>query len=283
MIAGILTNSWIAGSIVAILAGTIGFLAVLRGATFATHVLPLGAFPAVAAARLFGLNLLACAAVFAVLGAGTISVLGRRARPEIATAIWLVSMLALGELLLSRMTNYSRAVYGLLFGQLLGISPGDLHMIAAVGLISTLLVLLAFRPLLLSTVSSELAAASGVPPMLTDLLFLALLALASSAMLPAVGALLTFSLMVGPAAAARMLSDRPLPALGISVALALVTVWAALLLSAVTNWPAGAFVGVAGLGLYLGGQIAGRRTLGRSSPLRDSDGIAEPAGPLSDS
>lgn len=258
MIAGIFLSSWIAGSIVAALAGAIGFFAVLRGNTFAAHVLPMGAFPALAAAQLFGLDPFICAAGFALLGAGTITCLGRGARPEIATATWLVVMLALGEFLLSRMHNYARAVYGLLFGQILGIAPADLHMIAGVGMVSVAVLLLAARPLLLCTLSSDLAAASGLPPRLVDFLFLALLALASSAMLPAVGALLTFSLMVGPAAAARLLTDRPFPALLLSIALSLLTVWGALLLSSGTGWPVGLFVGIASFLLYFAGQLAGR-------------------------
>ncbi|MDE3240036.1 MAG: metal ABC transporter permease [Paracoccaceae bacterium] len=264
MIAGIFTSSWIAGSIVAAMAGVVGFFVVLRGASFAAHALPLCAFPALAAAHLFGLDPLGTALAFALAGAATISAIGQGTRRDIASAIWLVLMLALGELFLSRMHSYARAVYGLLFGQLLGVTPADLHLIAGVGILAALLILLTFRPLLLSTLAPELAVAAGVPPRLVEFLFLALLALASSAALPAVGALLCFSLMVGPASAARHLFDRPTAALAASVALSLLTVWGALLLSSATGWPASLFVGAGGLALYLAPRARSFRSLVRA-------------------
>ena len=61
--------------------------------------------------------------------------------------------------------------------------------------------------------------------------------------LPVVGALLVFSLMVGPASAARALTDRPLRAMLLSAALAFETVWASIALSFVLDWPIGFFVG----------------------------------------
>ena len=60
---------------------------------------------------------------------------------------------------------------------------------------------------------------------------------------PVVGALLIFSLMIGPPAAARSLTSRPARAIALSVAIALVTVWAAIAASYLSNWPVGFFVG----------------------------------------
>jgi len=71
---------------------------------------------------------------------------------------------------------------------------------------------------------------------------------------PVVGALLMFSLMIGPAAAARSLTARPVLAIVLSVAIALATVWAGLALSYQSNWPLGFFVGVIGAGFYLLGR-----------------------------
>lgn len=246
------------------IAGVVGFFVVLRGQTFAAHALPLCGFPAVAAAQLFGLSLLASIAGFAVIGAWGVTTLGRRTRRDAATALWLVFILALGDLLLSRLHAYSRAVYGLLFGQILGASQADLVLIAAVGGVRLLAVLLLFRPLLLGTLSPDLLAAAGLSPGRLDFVFLVILALASSAALPVVGALLIFSLMVGPASAARMLTDRPIKAMLISVAFSLVTIWAALLLSALCDWPVGFFVGTIAAAWYPLGRLVGRG--GRRQP-----------------
>jgi zinc/manganese transport system permease protein len=84
-----------------------------------------------------------------------------------------------------------------------------------------------------------------------ELAFLLVMALATSMTVPVVGALLMFSLMIGPAAAARSFTASPARALGLAVALALVTVWAGIVLSYRTNWPLGFFVGMAGTVFFL--------------------------------
>ena len=91
---------------------------------------------------------------------------------------------------------------------------------------SIALIVMLFRPLLLSSVSPELGEARGVSARGMEVLFLGIVALATAMALPVVGALLVFSLMVGPAAAARALTDRPLVAMLLSAALSVVTVWA---------------------------------------------------------
>ena len=103
-----------------------------------------------------------------------------------------------------------------------------------------------FRPLLLSSLSSELAEARGVSSRRMELCFLIILAFATSISVPVVGALLVFSLMVGPAAGARALTDRPQLAIFLSIGIALITVWIRLP-SDVLNWPVGFFVGSIGV------------------------------------
>jgi zinc/manganese transport system permease protein len=71
-----------------------------------------------------------------------------------------------------------------------------------------------------------------------------------------VGALLMFSLMIGPAAAARSVTARPGAALALSVVIALATVWLSIALSYQTNWPLGFFVGIIGAAFYLIGLAA---------------------------
>jgi zinc/manganese transport system permease protein len=71
---------------------------------------------------------------------------------------------------------------------------------------------------------------------------------------PVVGALLIFSLMIGPPAAARSFTDRPSVAMGLSVAIALLTVWASIAISFESNWPIGFFVGSLGAVSYAFGR-----------------------------
>ncbi|MHB1302823.1 MAG: metal ABC transporter permease [Acidiphilium sp.] len=258
MFAGFMLNTWIAATIVAVAAGAVGFFVVLRGAAFAAHTLPLSAFPGAAAAALLGIDPFVGMAGFAIIGIVSIAALGRRGHPEIATALTLVALLALGTLFLSRTGSYDNSVYALLFGQILGIGTGELVPLAIAGALATAAILVLFRPLLLSTISPDLAAARGTAPARIELCFLAIIAAAAVAALPVVGALLVFSLMTGPAACARALAKHPGPALALSIALALAIAWAAIALAYLTDWPVGTFVGGLGALAYAGGRMVRR-------------------------
>jgi zinc/manganese transport system permease protein len=258
MFSSFMMNSWIAASLVAVVAGCIGFFVVVRGATFAAHALPLSAFPGAAAAALLGVNQLAGLVVFAALGVAGISQLAQRERHEVATALGLVALLGLGALFLSLTSEYAQSVYALLFGDVLGISAAELPPLAISGAVCIAAILLLFRPLLLSALSPDLAAAAGISPRAAEIAFLGILALATATALPLVGALLVFSLMVGPPSAARAFSQRPAVAMALSVAIALLTVWAAVALSYLTNWPIGFFVGTLGTLCYIGGRAVAR-------------------------
>jgi zinc/manganese transport system permease protein len=250
-----MVNTWIAATLVAVVAGIVGFFVVIRGASFAAHALPLSAFPGAAAANLLGVNPVLGLLVFSGLSVTGISQIARHGRRDLATALSLVMMLGLGALFLSRTTEYFQAVYALLFGEVLGVSNADLGPVAGLGAVSVALVVILFRPLLLSSVSPELGEARGVPARRMELLFLGILALATAMALPVVGALLVFSLMVGPASAARAITDGPVRAMLLSAVLAVITVWGAIALSFVSDWPIGFFVGGLSAVAYGGGRI----------------------------
>ncbi len=258
-------NTWAAGSIVAVVAGAIGFFCVLRGAAFVAHAVPQGAFAGAAGAALLGLNTLFGLGVFSVLGALTIGWLGRRGRHDVATALALVTMLGLGALFLSFSVEYEPQIYGLLFGQVLGVAAAELPPIAILGALAVLAIGCLFRPLLWSSVASDMGQARGLRPGLLDALFLIVVALTTTLTVPVVGALLTFSLMVAPAGAARCFLAGPLPAALLSVGIALATVWAAIALGYLTDWPIGFFVGALGALAYATGRLyAWRRRVHRA-------------------
>ncbi len=269
MFSSFMVNTWIAATIVAAAAGIVGFFVVIRGASFAAHALPLGTFPGAAAANLLGINPLFGLVVFAGLGVIGISQLGQRERHDVATALCLVTLLGLGALFLSMTNAYSQAVYALLFGEVLGVGAGDIGPIAAISALCIAITVVLFRPLLLNSVSPDLGEARGVPRRRMELWFLTILALATAMALPVVGALLVFSLMVGPAAAARSVTARPVAAMLLSAGFALVTVWGAIALSYVSDWPVGFFVGGFGAVWYGLGR-AWTRMVPAPIPVRDS-------------
>jgi zinc/manganese transport system permease protein len=190
-------------------------------------------------------------AVVAIGGALGIGALGRKARHDVVTALGLVLMLGFGALFVGVSTEYAEETYSLLFGEVFGVSQSEVLPIAGLGVAAIALIGVAFRPLMLTSALPEVADARGVSTRRTELYFLVVMAIATSMTVPVVGALLMFSLMIGPPAAARSLTARPGLAMALSVAIALVTVWLSITLSYHTNWPLGFFVGVAGAVFYL--------------------------------
>jgi zinc/manganese transport system permease protein len=276
MFSSLMMNTWIAGTVVAVIAGVVGFFAVLRGQTFAAHAIPNGAFAGAAGASLLGINVIWGLAAFAIAGALGIGALGserqgRKSRNDVVTALSLVLMLGLGALFISWSSQYADETYALLFGEVFGISPGEILPILGLGIAAAVAIGVAFRPLMLTSALPEVAEARGVSTRAADIYFLLVMALATSMTVPVVGALLIFSLMIGPPAAARSVTARPGLALALSVAIALGTVWISIALSYQTNWPLGFFVGVGGAVFYLLGQgvrAVGTRALrvGRPQP-----------------
>jgi zinc/manganese transport system permease protein len=238
-----MVNAWEVASIVAVVAGVVGFFTVLRGSAFVAHAIPNGSFAGAAGASLIGISTLFGLGVFSLGGAMTIGLLGRRGRHDVATALALVAMLALGALFLSFSTEYAPEVYSLLFGEVLGISPNEIAPTAILGGLCILAVAVLYRPLMLSSVLPEVGEARGVSRFRMEMLFLAVLALATTMTVPVVGTLLIFSLMIGAPAAARSFTDRPHVAMVLSVAFALLIVWIAIAASYETNDPVGFFVG----------------------------------------
>jgi len=241
--AGFMMNAWITATIVAAVAGVVGYFVVLRGAAFPAHAIPKGAFAGAAGASLLGINTLIGLAAFSLLGAFGIGSLGRRGRNDVVTALTLVFMLALGAAFLSRTTQYEPEIYALLFGEILGVSSGQILPVAVLGAVCLAAIAALYRPLTLSSAVPEIAAAKGIRGYRIEMSFLVVLALATTMTVPVVGALLMFSLMIGPPAAARALTSRPVLAMILSVVIALVTVWAAIAASYLYNWPIGFFVG----------------------------------------
>lgn len=249
-----MVNAWVVASIVAVVAGVVGFFTVVRGSAFAAHAIPNGSFAGAAGASLVGVSTLLGLGVFSLAGALGIGLLGRRGRRDVATALALVAMLGLGALFLSVSGEYAEEAYSLLFGEVLGISSNEILPTAVLGALCILAVLVLYRPLMLSSVLPDVGEAAGVSVLAMELGFLAVIALASTMTVPVVGTLLIFSLMIGAPAAARSFTSRPLVAMALSVAVALATVWIAIAAAYETDYPVGFFVGMGSVVAYATGR-----------------------------
>lgn len=253
MFSGFMTDTWIVSSIAAVVAGLVGLFVVQRGSAFAAHALPLSAFPGAAAASVVGVNPILGMIAFSGLGVAGIARLGDRSGRDVGTALTLVALLGLGALFLALGNGYALEIYALLFGQILGVSPVDVLEVAGMAVVAVAATIVLYRPLLLASVSPELAEARGVRSHHMEIVFLALVALATVMTLPIFGTLLVFSLMVGPPAAAQAFTRQPASAALVSVLIALLVTWLALALAYTTNWPVGFFVGALGALVYICG------------------------------
>jgi zinc/manganese transport system permease protein len=274
MFSSFMTNTWVVATIVAVVAGVVGFFVVLRGSAFVADALPTGAFAGAAGASLIGVNTLLGLGVFSLLGALGIGWLGRRARHDVAVALVLVAMLGLGALFLSFTVEYADEIYSLLFGEVLGVSVSEVAPVAVLAAVCIVAIMVMYRPLMLSSVMPEVGEARGVRASRMEAAFLVVIALATSMAVPVVGALLIFSLMIGPPAAARSVTSRPLLAMGLSVVLCVVTVWVAIAVSYEKNWPIGFLVGTIGAVCYAAGRgwaALRNARLSRSAHLADAD------------
>jgi zinc/manganese transport system permease protein len=244
MFTGFMVNAWQAATIVAIVAGVVGFFVVLRSSAFAAHAIPNGAFAGAAGANLIAVNPLIGLGVFSLGAALGIGAMSRRGRPDAVTALALVMMLALGAAFLSQSTQYEPEIFSLLFGEILGVSSSQILPVAVLGVVCIVAVGVLYRRLLLTSIAPEIAAARGLRPQRIETAFLIVIACATTMTVPVVGALLIFTLMIGPPAAARCFTNRTERAMLGSVIIALTTVWMAIACSYETNWPVGFYVSV---------------------------------------
>jgi zinc/manganese transport system permease protein len=67
--AGFMMNAWTTATIVAVMAGVVGYFVVLRGSAFPAHAIPRGAFAGAAGAAFLGINTFIGLGVFSLLGA----------------------------------------------------------------------------------------------------------------------------------------------------------------------------------------------------------------------
>ncbi|MHC9295489.1 metal ABC transporter permease [Mycobacterium sp. LTG2003] len=231
-------NALIGGTLVALAAGLIGYFIIVRNTAFAAHALAHIGLPGATGAALLGLPVVFGLGVFCIGGALVIGALGKRADDrEVATGTVLALATGFGLFFNSLATKNSSTLTNVLFGNLLAITHQQLLTFTALLVLLAATVVLVYRPLLFASVNAQVAEAKGVPVRALSVLFMALLGVAVTMAVQAVGTLLLFALVVTPAATAIMLTAQPLAAMAISTGISLVSVWAGLAVSAIFNMP----------------------------------------------
>lgn len=250
-------NALVVGTLVALLAGTIGYFIVLRGQSFAAHMLAQVGFPGAAAGVLVHTSPVVGLIVFCVCGALGVSWAGRgldagRRTESAAVGSILAFSLALGLLFFRLYGGSAQAIYAFLFGTILGITDRDVVVTAITTLVVLAVLAIIGRPLLFASVDPDAAEARGVPVRAISVLFLILVALSVAETVRVIGTLLIFALLVTPGAVAQQLTARPGLAFALTVAFSLLFVWVGLTIAYFSVYPVGFFVTSLAFGTYLG-------------------------------
>jgi zinc/manganese transport system permease protein len=245
----------IVGTTVALVAGALGVFTVMRGQSFAAEAFGDIGTTGGSAAFLLGVGPLPGFLAFGVVAAGAMELVGiQRARGrDLATGIVLGAALGLAALFLylgTTVHNTTGAVVTILFGSIFTISSSTLPLVAALAGAVLAILLVIHRPLLLSTVNSEIAGARGVPVRLVGAMYLLALAVSVALCALTIGSILSTALLVGPGAAALRATQRPGRAFLAAGVLGVAAMWLGIVLAydsyywppEGTGWPVSFFV-----------------------------------------
>ena len=251
-----MVNALAAGTIVAVLAATVGWYMVLRRQSFSGHTLSVMAFPGAAGAALIGLP--TALGYYLACGGAAVAMAGRRRERHTALSgdtavVGTVQAvgLAAGYLFLSLNHELLGGPETLLFGTVLGVTRTQVFVLLAITVVVIALLALIARPLLLTSVDAEIADARGIPVRALDAGFLLILGIAVAATSQITGALLVFALLVAPPATAQLVTMRPLRSLALSIAAAALVTWLGLGVAYFSPWPVGFYTTTFAAGLYV--------------------------------
>jgi zinc/manganese transport system permease protein len=255
-------HALLAASLVAIICGLIGPFVISRRMAFAVHGTSELAFTGAAAGLLIAGNPIAGALAGSVVVAGVLGFLGVRERErDSSIGVILAFGLGLGVLLLSFYRGFATQATNILFGNIFGVSGGQLATLVVIGIAVIVAMALIYRPLLFASVDPEVAEARGVPVRMLAFLFLFILAITVTAAAQVVGTLLVLSLAITPAAAAQRLSSKPGTVTLLSVVFALVAADGGIIASLVAgNIKPSVFVTSISFAIYLVARFASPKT-----------------------
>jgi zinc/manganese transport system permease protein len=252
------------GAAVAIVTGVVGVFTVMRGQSFAGEALGDIGTTGGSAAALVGAGPLAGFVAVDVLAAAAMELVGvQRVRGrDLATGVVLGAAIGLAALFLYLDTTQGAdggSTVTILFGSIFAISSATIPAVVVLAVLAVAMIVLLYRPLLLATVSPEMAAARGIPVRVVGALYLLALALATALAAITIGTILSTALLIGPAATALRLTRRPWRAMMAAAGLGLAATWIGIVLAYDSyhwpphehGWPVSFFVVALVFGIYL--------------------------------
>lgn len=201
------------GGVVAVVSAVTGVFTVMRGQSFGGHALGDVSAAGGSGALLIGFSPIAGFVGLGVVGAGVMDLIGvqRLRGRDLATGIVLGAAIGMSALFLYAGTSSGAttgATQQIMFGSIFTASSATIGVVVVLGALALGTVAVICRPLLLATVSPDIAATRGVPVRLVGIAYMLALAVSVGLSSVATGAILSTALLIGPAAAALRLTRR---------------------------------------------------------------------------
>lgn len=274
-----MVNALAAGTVVAVMAGVVGWFMVLRRESFAGHSLSLMAFPGATGALLVGVP--AATGFFVFCGCSALVIggasgwtgRGNRAHESAVTGAVQAFGLGCGFLFLSLHESVLADYESLLFGSFLGITHGQLLLLVLIALATLGFFAIVGRPLLFASIDEQVAQASGVPARALAMGFLLVLGLAVAATAQITGVLLVFALLVAPPATAQLVTARIGASLALTVVIGVLISWVGLTLAYFFDYPVGFFITSVAFAVYVLARIT-RAVIDHPTLLRRRPSVA---------
>jgi manganese/iron transport system permease protein len=191
----------------------IGVHVLVRRLSFFTMAMTHATFPGVVLAGIAGISLVLGSALFGLAVVLLMVLLSGSGRADdtSVTGVLLAGGLALGVVLMSAQSGFSRNLSGYLVGSVVTVQRSDVIVTAAAVVLVLLVLFLVGRPLSFLAFDRAAATAAGFPARPLDVILLVLIEIAVVTSVPAVGTLQAVALVVAPAATARLWIARMLP------------------------------------------------------------------------
>jgi ABC-type Mn2+/Zn2+ transport system permease subunit len=232
--------------------GLIGAYVILRGMSYVGHGLSHAAFGGAVVGFMLNLNFYAGAGAMGLLAALLINRITKNGRIKQDAAIGIVTtaIFALGVAIISHVRTFNQSFEAALFGNILGITDGDLLVIGLVSVSTVIAIFFMYRPLLFSTFDHEAAQVFGIRTEIVQLMFSFLLTLAIIASMNVVGVTMIAATLITPAVTARLMTDCFSRMLIYSLVIGAITGVAGMYLSYAFNTASGATIVLFGAALF---------------------------------
>ena len=246
-------RAFLAAGFAAVVCALVGTFVVLKGLAFMGDAVAHSSLAGMSVAYFLGGNIFWGALGWAIPASLLITFISRKANLRLDASIGIIfaSGFALGIILMSRVTGYAADLFGLLFGNVLGISWAEVALIGGIAAAVSLGVAAFYKELLFTSYDATMSAASGIPVRFMQYLLPVLVGVTTVASLKAVGIVLVLALLVTPSATAMLLARRMPSIMTYSVAVGLLATVLGLYLSFYADLPSGPSIVLVATGLFL--------------------------------